>query len=313
MLSGVAVTVEQLLGLRFPAGRLDLGGRRWPRSALTGGRVSRFRGRGMDFDESRLYLPGDDIRTIDWRVTARTGVAHTKVYREERERPVFLVVDFSPTMFFGTRVAFKSVVAAEAAAMLAWAAAAGGDRIGALVFGGGAHRELRPAGGRRGVLGVLTVLAGHAAARAPAEAGDRDLAHALLRTRRVARPGSLIFVISDFYALSDDAERHLTRLRLHNDVAACWVFDRLEVQAPPPGRYAVSDGRARAVIETGAGRVRRAYGAPFARRRRRLEAITRDAGVTLVALETGADVGETLRRGLAAQTARPPSGHDGGV
>ena len=117
-----------------------------------GGYVSPYRGRGMEFEEVRAYQPGDDIRNMDWRVTARTGRPHTKLFREERERPVLFLVDLGPSMAFGTRVAFKSVVAARAAALLAWAARDNGDRIGGIVFAGKRHRELRPAARERGML-----------------------------------------------------------------------------------------------------------------------------------------------------------------
>ena len=158
-LSGIEVDVDDLIGLRFRAQRLELGIARRARQTMTGAHDSRFRGRGMEFAESRIYQPGDDVRSIDWRVTARTGRPHTKLFQEERERPVILLVDLGASMFFGTRKAFKSVLAAETAALIAWAAMHGGDRVGALVAGRSAHMELKPVAGRRGVLRVLRALA----------------------------------------------------------------------------------------------------------------------------------------------------------
>jgi uncharacterized protein (DUF58 family) len=236
-LAGVAVQVDDLIALRFRAKPLELGATGRARETQVGPQMSRFRGRGMEFAESRAYQPGDDVRTIDWRVTARTGRPHTKLFQEERERPVILLVDLCASMFFGTRRAFKSVVACEAAALVAWAALARGDRIGALLVAGDGHRELKPAGGRRGVLRVLralALLARHDTHRSSTE--DDRLAEALERARHVARPGSLVVVISDFHGFGADAERHLTRLRQHNDVMACWITDALELAPPPPGR-----------------------------------------------------------------------------
>ncbi len=257
----------------------------------------------MDFDESRLYLPGDDIRSIDWRVTARSGTAHTKVYREERERPVFVVVDFCASMFFGTRVAFKSVIAAQTAATLAWAAAANADRVGAVIFAEDEHHEMRPAAGRRGVLRVLRGLA-RASVSSGAVAAAAPLAQALLRVRRVARPGSLIFVCSDFYTLDEDAVRHLRRLSQHNEMVACWIFDPLEAQAPPPGRYAVTDGVTRVLVATTGAAARRAFTAGFDGRRQRLQVLAREGGVRLVPIATDANVAECLQRGLSSAGAR---------
>ncbi len=123
-----------------------------------GGYLSGFKGRGMDFEEVRAYQPGDDVRLIDWRVTARTGKPFTKIFHEERERPVFIVVDLSATMFFGTKTAFKSVIAAKVAALIAWAAVKNGDRVGGIFYGGENCHELRPKSRNRGVLPFLKLL-----------------------------------------------------------------------------------------------------------------------------------------------------------
>ena len=141
---GIRLTIDELLALRREALALDLSSNYRVSSTLAGGYRSKFRGRGMDFDEVRLYQPGDDIRNIDWRVTARTGKPHTKLFREERERPLFLLLDQSKHLFFGSRVAFKSVIAARAASLLIWASITAGSRIGAVLFDDSGHLEHRP-------------------------------------------------------------------------------------------------------------------------------------------------------------------------
>ncbi len=148
------VTVEDLIELQRHAGKIDLTHARSARARLAGNHLSRFRGRGMDYQESRAYQAGDDARSMDWRVTARTGKPHVKLYQEERERPVVLFLDLNPGMFFGSRGMLKSVVAARAAALIAWAAAAHGDRIGGLLFNGG-YCDLQPRGGKHGVLRLI--------------------------------------------------------------------------------------------------------------------------------------------------------------
>jgi uncharacterized protein (DUF58 family) len=255
----------------------------------------------MEFAESRIYQPGDDVRSIDWRVTARTGRPHTKLFQEERERPVILLVDLGASMFFGTRTAYKSVVAAETAALMAWAAMHGGDRVGALVAGRSAHMELKPVAGRRGVLRVLRALATLSRQHSDDEEQQIKLADSLLRARHVARPGSLLVVISDFYSLDEEAAGHLTRMRQHNDMLACWIHDVLEGEPPPPGRYGVSDGWQTATLDTLSKRARARYRANFADQFERLRTTLGRLAIPLLPIATGDDVAETLRRGTSAE------------
>jgi uncharacterized protein (DUF58 family) len=209
---------------------------------------TRYRGRGVDFVESRNYQPGDDIRNMDWRVTARTGKAHTKVFQEERERPVLIVLDASPSLYFGTRSRLKSVAAGHLAAAVAWTCVKRGDRVGAFMFSGGEHRELRPAGGRRGAMRVIQGLVDWLnPERAPTLTAP--LSGSLERVRHALRPGSLVLVISDFYGLDDSCNRHLSRLRQHNDVIGCQVLDAAE-EVLPAGRFPITDGQHASVLDT---------------------------------------------------------------
>jgi uncharacterized protein (DUF58 family) len=245
---GIHLTAAELIALRPRCNALRLPMRQPAASALAGAYRSRFRGRGVDFLESRNYQPGDDIRNMDWRVTARTGKAHTKVFQEERERPVLIVLDASPSLYFGTRRRLKSVAAGQLAASVAWSAIRRGDRIGGFLFAPGRHRELRPAGGRRGAMRVIQGLVDWLQ---PAldEHQATPLSAALERVRHAARPGSLVVIISDFFSLDEDCNRHLSRLRKHNDVIGCQVLDRSEY-ALPDGRYPISDGHASSIIDT---------------------------------------------------------------
>ena len=304
-LSGIEVDVDDLIGLRFRAQRLELGIARRARQTMTGAHDSRFRGRGMEFAESRIYQPGDDVRTIDWRVTARTGRPHTKLFQEERERPVILLVDLGASMFFGTRKAFKSVLAAETAALIAWAAMHGGDRVGALVAGRSAHMELKPVAGRRGVLRVLRALTTLSRPARDDEGQKIDLSGSLLRARHVARPGSLLVIISDFYGLDEAAVGHLTRMRQHNDMLACWIHDALEREPPPPGRYGISDGWQTATLDTVSRRARARYTASFAGEFERLRTTLGRLAIPLLPIATGDDAAEALLRGSSRETLEP--------
>ncbi len=290
---------DELIALRQQAGKLDLGLRQAARTQLAGSHASRFRGRGMDYQESRIYQPGDDIRSMDWRVTARTGRPHTKLYQEERERPVVLCVDLNPGMFFASRGALKSVVAAHAASLIAWAAAAHGDRIGALLFNGD-HHELPPRGGKHGVLRLIRQLVAQSdpLKNLQQPPHPEGLNGALARLRRVSRPGSLIFLLSDFYGIDEETGKHLTRLRRHNDVVAIQILDALELAPPPPARYGVSDGQHTGILDTRSASARQAYADFFGEHHRALRELMRSRAIPLLPLSTDDDVAAALRQRL---------------
>jgi uncharacterized protein (DUF58 family) len=247
---GIHLSAAELIALRPRCHALRLPMRQAAASALAGAYRSRFRGRGIDFLESRQYQPGDDIRNMDWRVTARTGRAHTKVFEEERERPVLIVLDASPSLYFGTRNQLKSVAAGQMAAAIAWAATRRGDRIGGFLFAPGRHREIRPAGGRRGAMRMIQGLVDWLEPGQIENAESEPLSMALERVRHTVRPGSLVIVISDFFDMDEACNRHLSRLRQHSDVIGCQVLDTAEYQLPQ-GRYPISDGENAAVLDTG--------------------------------------------------------------
>lgn len=315
----IAVDPQDLIALRRRAGRLLPAPGRPARAALGGVHRTRLRGRGMDYRESRHYQPGDDLRTMDWRVTARAGHPHVKRFDEERERPVMVLVDFGPTMFFASQGAFKSVLAARLAALIGWATIAHGDRIGALLFGAAAgaegHLELAPTGGRRGQLRLIRALAaagapgvalagsGAAPNAAPSAASSMapasSLGRALGRLRRVARPGSLIFVLSDFHGSDAESARHLGRLARHNDLCAIWISDPLERMPPPPGHYPITDGRRHALLETASRSGHARYLAACQALQQRVTTLTGDLGIPLLQCGTDADPVAQLATGLA--------------
>lgn len=232
-----------------------------PKSKSTrhGSHFSKVRGRGMDFAEVRNYQAGDDIRHMEWRMTARSGRPHVKVYEEERERPVVICADFNPSMIFGTRVAFKSVVAAHLASLLAWTVMKQGDRIGGFFFSAHEHSEFTPRGRDLGVLPLLASLSHYTAQPANQDIEPRRLSDALIRLRRVLRPGSTLILISDFYAMDTECEKHLNRLRAHNDIMAYHICDAIELHPPKPQQYAITNGQKDLVWDTGLKRVRQAY------------------------------------------------------
>jgi len=268
-----------------------------------GSRLSRQRGRGVDFAEVRLYQPGDDVRSIDWRVTARKARPHTKVYREERERPTLIVVDQCRSMFFGSRVRLKSVAAAECAALLAWHAVDSGDRVGGLVFDDAAEYPFKPLRNARAVVRFLNQVQrsnralGDPIDGPPAAPGQR-LSAVLEHLVRVARNGYRIYLISDFAGFADDDERQLRRLARHNSAVMVRISDPLEQELPPPDRYTVTDGFSRNVVSTGDAVARSRYHDAFAALTRTLESAclaTRSQFITLSTNEAAAArLGERL-------------------
>ena len=286
---GAYSELAELVGLRHAARDLDLGRQRQAFSLLVGTHQSKFRGRGIEFEEVRAYQAGDDIRSIDWRVTARTGKPHTRLFREERERPVILLVDQSLSMFFGSWTCCKSVTAAHAAALLAWAAFRHNDRVGGLVFNGREHAEVRPRRSTRTVLQLIRNLDdfNHRLNRqqSPASAG---IDQALEELRRITRPGSNLFLISDFQGFSEVGRKHLYLLRKHNDITVVQISDPLEEELPPPGRYTVTNGAARLTLDTGAPELRRGHAEAFQERSANLRKLLVQLGIPLLSLATSA-------------------------
>ena len=254
--------------------------------------LSTFRGRGMEFDESRAYQAGDDIRNMDWKVMARTGKAHTKLFREERERPVLLWVDCRETMRFATRGKFKSVVACQTAATLAWVSNQQGDKLGGLIFTDYQHAELRPRRGKSAVLHFIQQLDIAQKQIQNASAANAsttmDAERALARLRRVARPGSLIFLLSDFRSLGDKAQAHLTQLSRHNDVVMFFIYDELEKTLPPDGQYLVSHAQNNLLIDSNAQR-RAEHQAQFFQRMTQLQSMAHQHRMTFISCSSQDD------------------------
>ncbi|HBP90080.1 MAG: DUF58 domain-containing protein [Nitrospira sp.] len=299
---GVEVRLADLINMRHQTGVLGVRTRKRVHSLLAGGERSPFKGRGMDFEESRRYQPGDDVRLMDWRVMARTHEPYLKVFREERERPVFMVVDYRRGMRFGTKVAFKSVIAAQAAALLGWASQERGDRVGAVVFSDGNHAELRPKGGRAGVLQLLNLLAqdmDHPSQRIERQKEfTSPLQLALNRVLTTAKPGSLIFVLSDFREWDQQAKQTLIRLGGHQDVVSIFIYDQLEQEPPPAGQYPVTDGTRMGILNTGSAKTIQSYSACFKERFEDVRRLCMTRGIGFISLGTHDDILFQLRGGL---------------
>jgi len=286
----VHVSLNSLIALHHAAESLSLKPSRI--RALGGGNhYSPFKGRGMEFDEVRAYMPGDDVRTLDWRVTARTGRPHTKLYREERERPVLLCVDMRSTMFFATKGAFKAVRAAQAAALLGWCAVHQGERLGGLVFSEQAHIELRPRRGKPSLLHLLQKLSTHPAWQNHSlvdvpKTASFVLNQVLTRLRSVAQPGSLIVLFSDFGGLDAHGQAQLGQLARHNELMLIDIHDPMEKELPPPGQYRLSDGKNFMTLFASDARLRNEYRTRFTQQQEALKNLCRRYRMKLLHLDT---------------------------
>ncbi|MFY8272851.1 DUF58 domain-containing protein [Pseudoalteromonas sp. SSDWG2] len=236
--NGHSLALKELTYYKSKTKLLNLAVRRKIRSPLSGQYLAPLKGRGMEFAEVRHYQNGDDVRSIDWRVTARTGEAHTKLFQEEKERPVLIMTDFSANMQFGSAFVFKSVQAAHLSALIAWSACERGDKLGALVFNDNQHYEFRPQSRDKAVLRVFHgMLDCHAQQQnASIKSKPSDLLTQLKRLNQLAKPGSAVYLISDFVGLSTShnqaIERELQHLARHCEVVACVISDPFERKLP---------------------------------------------------------------------------------
>ncbi|MCH2343223.1 MAG: DUF58 domain-containing protein [Pseudomonadales bacterium] len=306
---GAIITLQQLLVQRYAAKTLEYLAHTRSIAGISGLHLSKMRGRGIDFEEFRPYQPGDDIRLIDWRVTARTNRPFTKVFREERERPVIIAVDQTHNMYFGSQIAFKSVIAAQAAAVFCWLAIDNGDRVGGLVFSDFEASLVRPKRSRRSALHLLNQVylynqnLQHAKDPEPQTPSDSDfrpgLAHALGQIRRITKPGSTLYVISDFVTMDDKALQYLNQLSRHNNVICCFIYDALEETLPVPGIYSITDGFRKGALNTHSKKARNRYSDQFHERSESLESELERLQIRFIKMRTNQLVVEQIRKWIA--------------
>lgn len=288
------VDLDELLLLRGAAHRLTLRSSGTARALLFGSHRSAHRGRGIEFEEVRQYVHGDDPRSIDWRVSARRGRLHTKLYREERERPVWLVVDLNPAMYFGSRLQLKSTLAMRAAALLAWIGARSGDRIGAVITNGTVTRCIPPRWREAGVLPLLSTLI-ELQPTVPAAPGQA-LQTALETLAALAHPGSLVLVLSDLAALNERDDSLFSQLTAHSDCRLFWIVDPLERDGLPAGRFR---GGYAAAIRTIDGReVHQQWLAAWKQREQSVTTLAQQLMLSVTRLTTTQHVEQTLTEWL---------------
>ncbi len=298
---GVYVDLTSLMKLEFTARGFSLLPRQPIHSVLAGRHASRLRGRGLNFEELRAYRPGDDIRSMDWRATARLRDPQVRVYTEERDRPALLLVDQRQTMFFGSRRCLKSVLAAEAAAVSSWRVFHAGDRVGAIVFNDTELIAVEPHRSRQRVMRILLAierLNRQLPAAADTPPNPAMLNEALRRAARVAKHDFLVCTVSDGYGVDDETGRLGTEIAAHNDLMAIFVYDPLEKELPAAGRFVFAHGRQQLDVDTAAATLRLGYAAEFRQRQVAIDHFCRQRQAPRLSLSTDRDAGEQVRERL---------------
>ena len=321
--AGISCSFQELLRLRNDIHALLLSP---PRSAPQDNAsqfISAFRGRGLEYDTARHYQAGDEVRHIDWRVTARTLKTHVKVYHEERERPVCFLVDHSESMHFATRNEYKSVRASKTAALLAWLALSQNEKVGGIVFDEMTQRVLKPTPGDNGVLPFLKSLQieppdyglkrdkknSELGSPAPIENTEQSLLLTQLqRFNHLAPRGSLCFVLSDFRALGAGKssaehkafEKVLYDLSQRCDLTLFCVYDSFEAQALPEGQFRLSDGYSLLDVNNSTFKYRRQHSEVFKQRLRKLDTLSKKAGFNTHVIATDAPLMDVLNCSISA-------------
>lgn len=300
----VYTSLSALVRLRFAARGFSYLPRQPVRSILNGRKRSRLRGRGLDFEELRHYRPGDDIRTMDWRVTNRTGKPHVRVYTEERDRPVVALVDQRMPMFFGSKKKMKSVIAAELAALTAWQVLSAGDRIGAILFNDETIIEARPTKTERkliGWLGSLTEMNQSLSVNTGNRCNPETLTKALEKLERSIGHDYLVVLVSDFYGWSDESLKSIRRINQHNDVICSIIYDPLERDITRADELVVSDGLYQLEIDPRSKNLGARFEARFDHSMARVQEAMQRYGIPVLSVETITPVSQQLREKLGGQ------------
>jgi uncharacterized protein (DUF58 family) len=317
--NGVDLAMAELLHYQNKTALIDLSACKNIHGQMSGNYLSRSKGRGMEFDEVRHYQTGDDIRAIDWRVTARTGKTHTKLFREEVERPVLIATDLSASMQFGSQLLFKSIQASHLASLVAWHAKNRGDRLGGIVFNQHEHLELKPRSRKEGVLHYLHALKALHNKQHKSQydhttkSNDENIINTnyfsdnCARIRQVAKPGSLVYLITDALQLKQasnkaqqDALRHLTQISQHCELVVCLIDDPLEHALPTSNiklNVTLTDGENRQQLMLGDKKTSDTYQKQAENINKQCSQLLIKAGARVINFSAGQTLEEQLKEG----------------
>jgi uncharacterized protein (DUF58 family) len=303
---GVYVKLDDLVRLQHKASGFSFLPKQPVHSILSGRHASKLRGRGLNFEELRNYLPGDDTRNIDWKVTARTRTPYVRVYTEEKDRSVWLLVDQRVNMFFGSQQRMKSVVAAEVAAISAWRVLSVGDRVGALVFNDSEVTVVPPHRSRERVMQILKQVTqmNHSLNASPEIKPDPGKLNEVLKQAGIlARHDCLVCLITDADGLNAETRRHVTRLSEHNDILTAFIYDPLEKELPAAGRLRFADNEGQLEADTSSKKLRSAFKNEFDKKLDWIQTASRRFSIPVLPLQTISPVSDQIRDALGHHTA----------
>ncbi len=309
--AGIHVSLGDLLRLRAKASGFSFLPRQPIHSVLAGRHGSRLRGRGLEFLELRHYAEGDDVRTIDWSATARQREPFVRVYTEERDRPVLLVIDQRLSMFFGSSRVMKSVAAAEVAALSAFRVTSLGDRVGAVVFSENGIDEIRPAARDGAVWQVLNAVAEHNGLLSADDARQADpaLLNAAVRIAgRLLPHDGLVCLITDAFGADAETVELVTRITAHNDVLVAFISDVLERDLPDIGQATVAQGNLRLEVDLSSRALRRRFAASFDDRLTAVQRFSRQRAIPVLPITTDRETAVQLREVLGQRLDRRRAG-----
>lgn len=313
---GVYTNLSSLIALEGRARRVSFLPRQPAHSLLSGRYASKLRGRGLNFEEIRGYLPGDDVRSIDWKVTARLQHPHVRIFNEERDRQALVLVDQRLSMFFGSRRSMKSVTAAEVAAVAAWRILAVGDRLGGIVFSDTTCTEIKPQRSRRNALRLLEAIVrenNNLAVDHGIQTSAEMLNRTIDRAHRLASHDATVVIISDFHGADETTRRLVGAMASHVDVIGILIHDPLQSQLPPSGKMVVTDGELQVVLDTAHSGTRSSILQMSENRLRDLFRWTSDFGIPIVPVSTDEDAVTQINHllGRAQQNSGRRSGTHG--
>jgi uncharacterized protein (DUF58 family) len=315
--SAIYADLNELRRLKYLAKGFSFTPNQPANSALSGKNSSKLRGRGLNFEELRHYRPGDDIRSMDWKVTQRTGKPHIKVFTEERERNVFLAIDQRMTMFFGSSNKMKSVIAAELAALIAWQISDSGDRIGAVIYNDQQTKVIPAKRGKQHVVNLLSEVLkkNHELSidnNDHLDVDDSESYNKMLATlNKVSSHNGLIILIGDGHGFNDKSTDFIKKLRQHNEVIACHISDPLEQTLPKMSQMIVSDGVQQIQFSSENKQVQKNYQTEITRQLESYVKAAKKYRIPLIEIDTIAPVEQQLRKALGHK-AGSKTGHTAG-
>lgn len=294
MSNGINPEIRELLALRYYANNIQFFNKQKVSNAQSGDRLSLAKGRGMDFDEVRRYQAGDDIRLIHWSLTARLGKPFTKIYREERERSIYLLIDQSLSMQFGTRVCFKNVLAAKITSLLGWAALNHHEQVGGIVFNDSASEYIKPKSGRKSLLDLFNLITKPDLVKH----NKGGLKHALQLASKNVHSGAIVIVISDYFGIDQEIERYLSLIGQKCKLINLFTYDPLETKLPNSGTYTFTDNGKLMLEISSSKKNDAAYSAQFLTRLATIKTLAQKNNMPFIQLATNDDLVSTLNHGV---------------